>query len=240
MSLRAGNIRKDGRTPNEVREINCTRESNARVDGAVRFSFGDVEVLGSATGPVEANLRDEIVDRCTIDVNFRSINNVTGVQYKELADQIEGALSSVVVGEQLPRSLVRFVVQTLSSPQTPTYMVKEAVSAPPFRIPISEKAAAINGAIMASLAANIPLSGVLLCVSLAVIDDVIVLDPSSYEEADATSVHLLGFTFSSTTNKALSISESLGNFNQETYIEIIKEGSKNAEIMYNYIKTLTI
>ncbi|TIB77857.1 hypothetical protein E3Q23_01052 [Wallemia mellicola] len=95
-------------------------------------------------------------------------------------------------------------------------MVKEAVSAPPFRIPISEKAAAINGAIMASLAANVPLSGVLLCVSLAVIDGVIVLDPSSYEEADARSVHLLGFTFSSTTNKALSISESLGNFNQET------------------------
>ncbi|TIA88183.1 hypothetical protein E3P99_02729 [Wallemia hederae] len=213
--MELGNIRQDGRTKDDMRVVTYRKQQNARVDGSVEFGYGEVQVLASTTGPVEVGLRDEIVDKATIEVGFRSLNGVVGVEYKTLSMQLQGILSSVVIAEHHPRSLIRFVVQTLSSPTTPCYLIKDAVGAPPFRIPVSEKAAATNGAVLAAVHSNIPLSGLVVAVSVAVVHDVLVIDPTSFEEADASSVHLVAFKFSSSVEAIVAV-DSIGEFTTET------------------------
>ncbi|TIA80290.1 hypothetical protein E3P84_02642 [Wallemia ichthyophaga] len=218
--FKPGNIRLDSRRLDEMRKITYSKQSNTRVDASVQFGFGEVQVLASVTGPLEVSIRDEIVDKSTIEVEFRSLNGVVGVQYTSLANQVEESLKSVIIGEQHPRSLIRFVVQTLSSPMTPSYLVKQAIGAPPFRIPVSEKAAAINGAIMAALEGSIPMSAIVIAVSLAVINNTIILDPTSYEEANATSVHLIAYKYSTST-RAITLMDSVGEFGDDVFEDFI-------------------
>lgn len=254
--LKLGNIREDGRGVQEMRPVTYSKQSNARVDASVQFGFGEVEVLASVTGPLEVSLRDEVVDRSTVEVTFRSLNGVVGVSYKALAQQVQSVLQGVIVTEQHPRSLIRFVVQTLSSPTTPSYLVKEAVGAPPFRVPASEKAAAINGAVLAAMEGCIPLSGVVVAVSVAVVGDTLVLDPSSYEEAGASSVHLVAYKWGSGA-RAIVLLDSIGEFGNDVvshsllteedtanrrtqYTEVIKQSSHHCSLLYEYIRSIKV
>lgn len=213
-------VRDDGRLPLQMREIKIDENNEGRMDAGITFAFGDVEVIAGTTGPMEVSLRDEIVNESTLDINIRSLNGQNGVQEKAISNKLLETLKSIIILNMNPRSLIRFVTQTISSPQLPIYLANDQKNySPPMTIPISEKCAIFNSTILVSAINNLPLRFLVLTVSIGVTsDNVYLIDPTSYEESNCISTHLIGFNITNENGEEhynLSVLESFGEFNEQ-------------------------
>jgi exosome complex component RRP46 len=70
--------RRDGRTDTSLRPLSLSSGVLSRADGSSRFAFGPVEVLASVNGPQEVRLRDELLDRATLEVNVLPVRGLPG------------------------------------------------------------------------------------------------------------------------------------------------------------------
>jgi exosome complex component RRP46 len=102
---------------------------------------GPTAALASVTGPTEVRLRDELVDRATLEINFLPLRGLpgkyrtvlmqavfffelvtntgqTGPSSKSLASSLHLALSPLVLLHNHPRSLIQLTIQTVANPTT--------------------------------------------------------------------------------------------------------------------------
>lgn len=196
-------MRADKRPPTALRPLQITLGELSRADGSGRFAFGPCASLASFTGPIEVRIKDEKVDRATLEITHRPLQGVGGVPSRELEDTLRGVFEPLLNLAAFPRALVQLVVQSLvpapeveveaaqrdgSKQQSWTGGVVEALeSSPPGGESLVSKASAINAATLAAMnAGSVGMRAVPLAVAVAILPGgEVVLDPTEEEEAGA-------------------------------------------------------
>ncbi|GAA5886301.1 hypothetical protein JCM6882_001596 [Rhodosporidiobolus microsporus] len=208
--------RKD-RTTASLRPLALSQGSLFRADGSALFSFGNVSVLASITGPAEVRLRDELVDRATLEINVRPLRGLGGPQTRAAEETLRQLLTPLILLHLYPRSLLQLTVQTTSAPSTtftkafstdPALVVAtDAKGKGKEQLPrgvgagAGEKAARINAAMMALVDAGVQCRGMLVAIAVALVPSAneeeveVLLDPTPAEEDEATSTHVFAFSF---------------------------------------------
>lgn len=185
---------------------------------------GPLSVLASITGPTEVRIRDELVDRATLEIHVRPLRALSGPSSLLLSRSTSNPLSSpgpaqkaqetlllsllspLILLHLHPRSLIQLTLQTLSSPST---AFSHAFSTDPLDNPLSptiegslgvgsgtaEKAAQVNAAMLALVDAGVECRGMVVGVAVAFVRGEMLLDPSPREEEEARSAHLFVFSF---------------------------------------------
>ncbi|BGP02875.1 Exosome non-catalytic core component involved in 3'-5' RNA processing and degradation [Rhodotorula toruloides ATCC 204091] len=201
-----------------LRPLALSQGTLSRADGSAQFTFGNVSVLGSVTGPAEVRLRDELVDRATLEINVRPLRGQGGPPIKAAASTLSQLFAPLILLHLYPRALIQHTLQTISSPSTT--FTKPFSTDPSLRsddkgkgkeleaprgtgVGAGEKAARINAAMMALVDAGVQCRGMLVAVAVAFVpvqdgeadDEEMRLDPTSAEEEEATSTHVFAFSF---------------------------------------------
>ncbi|GAA6012832.1 hypothetical protein JCM10207_005378 [Rhodosporidiobolus poonsookiae] len=202
-----------------LRPLALSQGSLSRADGSAQFAFGPVAVLASLTGPAEVRIRDELVDRATLEINVRPLRGQGGPALRTAEATLSQLLAPLILLHLYPRSLVQLTLQTVSLPSTvfskpfstdPSAAgdVKGKGRAVPRGVGAGagEKAARINAAMMALVDAGVQCRGMVVAVAVAFVpfpspsaaggeEEEMRLDPSPAEEDDATSTHVFAFSF---------------------------------------------
>ncbi|KAG4085741.1 ribosomal protein S5 domain 2-type protein [Neocallimastix lanati (nom. inval.)] len=191
-------LRSDKRTNSQIRPISSVLSSLNRADGSASFSFGNSSVLCSVYGPQEVKIKDELLDRATIDVNIKPQIGNGSTTEKNMERIVREAYSDVIIASLHPRTSISITVQIT---QDDGSMISTI----------------INAVTLALIDAGIPLHSTLLSVTSAVMENgEILIDPTNEEMKEATSVHV--FAFSNTSNDIVS-SESTGTFTEDEYFK---------------------
>ncbi|TXT13468.1 hypothetical protein VHUM_00835 [Vanrija humicola] len=194
--------RADGRTPHDLRPLRASVGELDRADGSGRFAFGPVAALASFTGPIEVRIREERVERATLEVVHRPLEGVAGTPSHALISALDGVFSPLLALSAFPRALLQLVVQSLTpayAPHPAPLAEDRGVSWPPAEFAevskpaplgastFAARAAAINAATLAALhAGSVGMRAVPFAVALASVDGELLLDPSADEEAAAS------------------------------------------------------
>ncbi|GBC09461.1 hypothetical protein RclHR1_08890006 [Rhizophagus clarus] len=187
--------RADKRSSSTIRPISITTSLLSR-DGSASFSFGNTKVICSVNGPAEVKLRDEKLDKATIDVVVRPLVGTPGTKDK--------------THEYILRSTFEGVIQSGLHPRTQIQIVSQVMMDDGSII-----AAAINATTMALIDAGIPMKDIVAAISCVISkDDQILLDPTLQEMENVKSFHTFAFN---KTSSSLLFCESLGLFTDDQY-----------------------
>ncbi|KAG0265063.1 Exosome component 5 [Linnemannia exigua] len=201
-----------------------------RADGSAQFDFGESSVMCSVVGPSEVKLRDEKLDKATIEVVVRPLVGLPGIKDKAREQAIRETLEPLVLSGLHPRTGIQIVVQTMKDDGCIL-------------------ATAFNATILALLDAGIPLKSILGAVTCIVDNNSneILLDPTTEELANAKSTHTFVFdNKSSITSKeeqqesvdvATLYSDSTGLFSEEEYFECAQICYKAVQAVHGFIRT---
>lgn len=168
---------------------------------------GLTAALASFTGPIEVRLREERVDRATLEVVHRPLDGIGATPSRAIEDALRGAFEPLLSLHRFPRALVQLVVQNLTPSAAATstrneneWSEEKQVSWPASSAPSSSsekapigpsggmvsRAAAFNAASLAALhAGSVGMRAVPLAVAVALVDGEFVVDPTGEEEAEA-------------------------------------------------------
>ncbi|KAF5179126.1 exosome complex exonuclease RRP46-like protein [Thalictrum thalictroides] len=64
-------VRGDGRTPNQLRPLTCSRNVLNRAHGSARWSQGDTIVLAAVYGPKAGTRKDEDPEKASVEVIWK-------------------------------------------------------------------------------------------------------------------------------------------------------------------------
>ncbi|KAG0149596.1 hypothetical protein CROQUDRAFT_669117 [Cronartium quercuum f. sp. fusiforme G11] len=262
--------RTDSRTELDLRPLTISLSLLSRADGSCQFSFGDLKVLGAMTGPAEVKIRDERPKEATVEVNVLPLASVPGPSTKSVGQSIRAFLSPLLHLDLYPRSLIQINLQTLSKPSERWSSFSSEESRIGFGEgeSVAERATLMNAASVALVDGGVGMCGVGVSVAVAVLrqrlvkridleeDDeqegwVALLDPSPREEAEALSVHLVGYRFGGETEQAsapildqvqkshgeMCFCESYGRFDQIQLNHVFKLSHPAAVQIFTFIRT---
>ncbi|KAF9419291.1 Exosome component 5 [Podila epigama] len=210
-------------SPHQLRPFFSSQNLLNRADGSAQFDFG----------PTEVKLRDEQLDKATIEVVARPLVGMPGVKDKAREMSIRETLEPLILSGLHPRSLIQIVVQTMKDDGCIL-------------------STAFNATILALLDAGIPLKSILGSVTCMVdaTSNEILLDPTSEELANAKSTHVFVFDNKSSIvgegdsdmeqKESLAnvlFSDSTGQFSEEEYFECSRICFKAAQAVHGFIRT---
>ncbi|KAF8980853.1 Exosome component 5 [Entomortierella lignicola] len=224
-------------SPHQLRPFFSSQNLLNRADGSAQFDFGGSSVLCSVVGPAEVKIRDEKLDKATIEVVARPLVGLPGIKDKAREQTIRETLEPLVLSGLHPRTGIQIVVQTMKD--------DGCILSTSF-----------NATILALLDAGIPLKSILGSVT-CIIDsqtNQILLDPTNEELALAKSTHVFVFdnkTSVSSTQQggdmdldnadsnlgAILFSDSTGLFTEEEYFECAQICFKAAQAVHGFIRT---
>ncbi|KAL6207761.1 hypothetical protein ACLB2K_018715 [Fragaria x ananassa] len=156
--------RLDGRTPNQLRPLACTRNVLNRAHGSASWSQGDTKVLAAVYGPKAGTKKNENPEKACIEVIWKPKTGQSGKAEREYEMILKRTLQSICI-------------LTLN-PNTTTSVIIQVVNDDGALLPC-----AINAACAALVDAGIPLKhlSVAICCCLAG-SGYVILDPSKLEE----------------------------------------------------------
>ncbi|KAI9151088.1 exosome non-catalytic core subunit rrp46 [Blastocladiella emersonii ATCC 22665] len=205
--------RPDGRTNGMLREMNCSRGLLHRADGSAQFSAHKTSVLCGVYGPTEVKLRDEELDRATLEVVFKQNIGMAGPRERAIETTVRSTLEPLIKLNLHPRTLIQVTLQTVQGDG-------------------SLLAAACNAACIALMDAGVPLHSAFAAVSLAITDSgAILFDPSREEEELAQSTHT--FVFDADLEGAYAV-HSEGSFTQEQFEKCYENARLSARVIIDY------
>ncbi|KAJ3362981.1 Exosome component 5 [Allomyces arbusculus] len=207
--------RANGRSNGTMRPLRSAKGVLNRADGSGRFAHDKTTVLCGVYGPVEVKLRDEQLDRATLEVIFKQNIGLTSTREKYLESFLKETLEALIMTNLHPRTLIQITFQTLQNDG-------------------SLLSAAFNAACMALMNAGIPLHSTFASVSLCVLPSGdILLDPTADEEEQAESRHV--FVFDSRREGAYCV-HSEGPFLQEKFDKCYDYAALSAKVILDYMK----
>ncbi|GAA5921161.1 hypothetical protein JCM3775_004120 [Rhodotorula graminis] len=186
------------RAPTALRPLALSQGLLSRADGSAQFAFGNVAVLASLTGPAEVRIRDELVDRATLDIHLRPLRGQPGPASRAAESTLAALLAPLILLHLYPRALLQLTLQTVSLPST-------AFTSPLSTDPLSldddpkgkrkrkargtglgaaEKAARINAAMMSLVDAGVQTRGVLVAVAVAIVPSPAARDDDDDDDAE--------------------------------------------------------
>lgn len=195
----------------------------ANSDGSAQWTtLRGTRMLSSVNGPLEVRARDELPQEAALEVIVRPNAGLPTTREVLLADRLFLPLNSVILRQDLPRSLIEIVVQIL---ETSTSFEDEL-------------AGSLNVITLALVGAGIPLSGLLVGIHLVVQDSQIVENTlKDWNAPPPTSRHAVGFKFCNG-NAQLVLCESSGQFTQKELLQIVEHANNKAYEVYDQIRRL--
>ncbi|ONI33837.1 hypothetical protein PRUPE_1G449000 [Prunus persica] len=156
--------RLDGRTPNQLRPLACSRNVLNRAHGSASWCQGDTKVLVAVYGPKAGTKKNENPEKACIEIIWKPKTGQSGKLEREYEMILKRTLQSICI-------------LTLN-PNTTTSVIIQVVNDDGALLPC-----AINAACAALVDAGIPLKhlAVAICCCLAE-SGYVVLDPSKLEE----------------------------------------------------------
>jgi exosome complex component RRP46 len=186
--------RVDGRSDAAVRTMSASLGLLARSDGSAKFQFGKTGVLASVYGPMQGKVRDEMVEKASIQINYTPVSG-TGSPQDRLYERILKELANqLILTSEYPRTLIKITCQAMSDDG-------------------SILSTATNAMMMALIDAGISMNSSCTGVTCMIHNDgTLLLDPIELELCDAQSIHV--FAFDATTAKCAGF-HSTGLYTQE-------------------------
>ena len=238
-------MRADKRPATGLRELRARQGSLSAADGSSSFNFGPVCVCSTVTGPIEVRVRDELLDRATLQVNVLPSKGLPRPASKAVMRSLQLLLADLLLLHAMPRSLVQLTLQTLSLPSTRytrpfrTFTDLDWSASldedgrendedeeldPEVSVSCVECAAMVNAATLACLDSGIAMRGTAAAVGIAWLGSSkgLALDPSPEEERDAQMCFVVAFTFGAGVGGSkgeLVWCESVGGRNREPWSE---------------------
>ncbi|KAJ3092713.1 Exosome component 5 [Quaeritorhiza haematococci] len=168
-----------------------------RPDGSAKFSFDEKStVLCSVIGPAEVKIRDEQLDKATLDVIFKPLVGVSTTRERLYESVLAKICESTIALAMHPRTLIQITAQVLADDG-------------------SILSAAVNATTLALIDAGIPMKSLVASVTCMVDQDgELVLDPTLNEMENARSVHFFAFD---NVNDGVIASQSTGIFSEDEY-----------------------
>ncbi|XP_077210857.1 ribosomal protein S5 domain 2-like superfamily protein [Tasmannia lanceolata] len=174
--------RADGRSPNQLRPLACSRNVLHRAHGSARWSQGDTTVLAAVYGPKAGTRKNENPEKASIDVIWKPKTGQIGKSEKEYEMILRRTLQSICI--------------LTIHPNTTTSVILQVISDDGALLPC-----AINAACAALVDAGIPLSHLAVAVCCALTESgSVILDPTKLEEQKMQAFAYLVFP-----NSALSV-----------------------------------
>ncbi|RHZ75784.1 hypothetical protein Glove_209g143 [Diversispora epigaea] len=205
--------RVDKRKFTEIRPISI-EQNYVNKDGSALFKFGDSAVLCSINGPTEVKVRDEKLDKATIDVLFKPWIGSPGTNEKTHELVLRSTLESIIQANLHPRTLIQVVCQVLMDDG-------------------SILATAINATTMALINAGISMRDIAVAVSCVICKDgTILIDPKEQEIEENQSFHTFAFNKVSLN---LLFCESFGVFTEKQYFDCYELSKTAAQEVINEI-----
>jgi len=179
------NERKDRRTPDQLRAIECEHGPLNRADGSVRYAQGLTAVFAAVFGPLPTSYHNEKIDRATVEVQFQPAAGTAQNFDVSAAAVIRQSLESVILLKLHPRTKIQVIIQVLKDDG-------------------SLLAVALNAACLALQDAGIGCNGLLssVCVTLGCSGTQSQLDPTLAEQKLAESILTFAFLHSPATKLA--------------------------------------
>ncbi|KAJ9168271.1 hypothetical protein P3X46_019818 [Hevea brasiliensis] len=156
--------RADGRTPNQLRPLACSRNILHRAHGSASWSQGDTKVLAAVYGPKAGTKKNENPEKACIEVIWKPKTGQIGKLEKEYEMILKRTLQSICILTINPNTTTSVIVQVVHDDG-------------------ALLTCAINAACAALVDAGIPIKhlAVAICCCLAE-DGYVILDPTKLEE----------------------------------------------------------
>ncbi|KAK7275587.1 hypothetical protein RIF29_16706 [Crotalaria pallida] len=156
--------RGDGRTPNQLRPLSCSRSILHRAHGSASWSQGETKVIAAVYGPKAGTKKNENPEKASIEVIWKPKTGQIG--------KVEREYELI-----LKRTLESICIRTIN-PNTTTSVIVQVVHDDGALLPC-----AINAACAALVDAAIPLKHLAVAICCSVADSGhIILDPTKHEE----------------------------------------------------------
>ncbi|WCJ42253.1 hypothetical protein M5689_023073 [Euphorbia peplus] len=156
--------REDGRTPNQLRPLACSRNVLHRAHGSASWCQGDTKVLAAVYGPKAGTKKNENPEKACIEVVWKPKTGQIGKQEREYEMILKRTLQSICILTINPNTTTSIIIQVIHDDG-------------------ALLTCAINAACAALVDAGIPMKhlAVAICCSLAE-GGCVMLDPSKLEE----------------------------------------------------------
>ncbi|KAI9191359.1 hypothetical protein LWI28_007455 [Acer negundo] len=156
--------RADGRTPNQLRPLSCSRNILHRAHGSASWSQGDTKVLAAVYGPKAGTKKNENPEKACIEVIWKPKTGQIGKPEREFEMILKRTLQSICI--------------LTVNPNTTTSIIVQVVHDDGALLPC-----AINAACAALVDAGIPMKHLAVAICCCVADTgYVILDPTKLEE----------------------------------------------------------
>jgi exosome complex component RRP46 len=156
--------RVDGRTPNQLRPLACSRSILNRAHGSANWSQGETKVLAAVYGPKAGTKKNENPEKACIEVIWKPKTGQIGKPEKEYEMILKRTLQSICL--------------LTVNPNTTTSVIVQVVNDDGALLPC-----AINAACAALVDAGIPLKNLAVAICCGLTDSgYVILDPNKLEE----------------------------------------------------------
>ncbi|KAI4355049.1 hypothetical protein L6164_003863 [Bauhinia variegata] len=156
--------RTDGRTPNQLRPLACSRSILNRAHGSASWSQGETKVLAAVYGPKAGTKKNENPEKASIEVIWKPKTGQIGKPEREYEMLLKKTLESICIRSIYPNTTTSIIVQVVHD---------DGALLP----------CAINAACAALVDAGIPLKHLAVAICCSVADSgCVILDPTKLEE----------------------------------------------------------
>lgn len=156
--------RVDGRTPNQLRPLACSRSILNRAHGSANWSQGETKVLAAVYGPKAGTKKNENPEKACIEVIWKPKTGQIGKPEEEYEMILKRTLQSICL--------------LTVNPNTTTSVIVQVVNDDGALLPC-----AINAACAALVDAGIPLKNLAVAICCCLTDSgYVILDPNKLEE----------------------------------------------------------
>ncbi|KAK7295059.1 hypothetical protein RJT34_17962 [Clitoria ternatea] len=167
--------RPDGRTPNQLRPLACSRSVLHRAHGSASWAQGETKVLAAVYGPKAGTKKNENPEKASIEVIWKPKTGQIGKAERESEMILKKTLESICIRTIYPNTTTSIIVQVVHD---------DGALLP----------CAINAACAALVDAGIPLKHLAVAVCCSVTDSGgIILDPTKHEEENMKAFAYLVF-----------------------------------------------
>ncbi|XP_047327261.1 exosome complex exonuclease RRP46 homolog [Impatiens glandulifera] len=208
--------RADGRKPNQLRSLACTRGILNRAHGSASWSQGGTKVLAAVYGPKGGTKKNENPEKPCFEVIWKPKTGQSGKAEKEYEMMLERTVRSICVLNVNPNTTTSIIVQVVDD---------DGALLP----------CAINATCAALVDAGIPLKNLAVAVCCCLTENGnVLLDPSRVEEQETKAFVSLVFPNS---NQSINPKESKAE-GEKTEHGIITSTTHGAMLVEDYFRCL--
>ncbi|EXB63842.1 hypothetical protein L484_021115 [Morus notabilis] len=106
--------RIDGRTPNQLRPLTCSRNVLNRAHGSSSWSQGDTKVLAAVYGPKAGTKKNENPEKTCIEVIWKPKTGQTGKSEREYEMILKRTLQSICILTVNPNTTTLVIIQVVN------------------------------------------------------------------------------------------------------------------------------